>query len=176
MHRILSIIGAVIIVYALIVSPIRDEIRPQYETVTTYETVEDIEYVTEYHSLPVDTILLIDCSPSMQNRDYPPRRIDAALSAAKTFLALLGDDDLVSVISFSENTFVACDFCPSDIASATLDTLEIIKENTGIGNALEAAIFQFDHGVPRNTGESGDTETKKIITLVWPDEPSNTVK
>lgn len=66
---------------------------------------------------PLDIVLVIDKSGSMESTDYPPDRMTAAKEAAKIFVNQLKEDDRVAVVSFSSSTSTVVSFT-SDKSSA----------------------------------------------------------
>ena len=81
---------------------------------------------------PLDVVLVIDKSGSMDSTDYPPDRITAAKEAAKIFVNQLKEDDRVAVVSFSSSTSTVVSFT-SDKSSARG---KIDRISTGGGTAI----------------------------------------
>lgn len=86
---------------------------------------------------PLDVVLVLDKSGSMDSTDYPPDRMTAAKEAAKIFVNQLKEDDRVAVVSFSSSTSTVVSFT-SDKSSAKS---KIDRISTGGGTAIGEGII-----------------------------------
>jgi Mg-chelatase subunit ChlD len=106
---------------------------------------------------PLDVVLVLDKSGSMESTDYPPDRITAAKEAAKIFVNQIKEDDRVAVVSFAESTSTVVSFT-SDKDSAKS---KIGGISTGGGTAVgEGIITALD------VLENGRDESVKAIVLL----------
>jgi Ca-activated chloride channel homolog len=93
---------------------------------------------------PIDVVLLIDTSGSMEAADMVPHRLGAAREAALCFAnrkILKGGDDRVAVITFGGEPTKLCDLTlDHDAAKAAVEGIAAFTHSsTGIGSALQAA-------------------------------------
>jgi Mg-chelatase subunit ChlD len=121
--------------------------------------VEDLppDILEEMPRKPLDVVLVLDKSGSMESTDYPPDRITAAKEAAKIFVSQIKEDDRVAVVSFSSSTSTVVSFT-SDKDSAKS---KIGGISTGGGTAVgEGIITALD------VLEKGREESVKAIVLL----------
>lgn len=86
---------------------------------------------------PLDVVLVIDKSGSMEADDYSPNRLIAAQTAAKSFVSLIGDNDRVAVVSFTGYTKIESDFSNNkESLYSSIDNIYPVWEGTAIGDGL----------------------------------------
>ena len=113
------------------------EQAPTIDSSTNNEVVEIVGLDGEYEPriyndlIPLDVVLVIDTSTSMQNQE-----IEAAKEAAKEFVFQMRPEDKIGVVTYS-------DFAES-IYSLQLIT-EFDTDGDGIENEKDEAIFHIDH-------------------------------
>lgn len=84
---------------------------------------------------PINLVLLLDTSGSMSGSG-----IEAAKTAASNFIAGLGNDDRVAVVTFDNDTKTLIDFTTDHRAAR--DELELIDATRGAGTCLYDAAYQ----------------------------------
>lgn len=84
---------------------------------------------------PINLVLLLDTSGSMSGSG-----IEAAKSAASNFIAGLGKDDRVAVVTFDNDTKTRIDFTTDHRAAR--DELELVDATRGAGTCLYDAAYQ----------------------------------
>ena len=84
---------------------------------------------------PINLVLLLDTSGSMNGAG-----IEAAKSAASNFIAGLGNDDRVAVVTFDNDTKTRIDFTTDHRAAR--DELELVDATRGAGTCLFDAAYQ----------------------------------
>jgi VWFA-related protein len=84
---------------------------------------------------PINLVLLLDTSGSMSGSG-----IEAAKSAASNFIAGLGKDDRVAVVTFDNETKIRIDFTTDHRAAR--DELELVDATRGAGTCLYDAAYQ----------------------------------
>ncbi len=110
-------------------------------------------------------ILAIDVSLSMQARDVLPDRLDAAKTAAKTFVDLLPSRINLGLVSFSGR--VSLRVPPTidrDAVKIAIDKLEL-GESTAIGEAMFEAIDAIETFAEATTAEDDDPPPARIVLL-----------
>lgn len=108
-------------------------------------------------------VLVIDTSQSMQATDVKPNRLDAAKSAAITFVDQLPEAYNVSVVSLSGRPQVRMP--PSTDRGAirrAIQTLEL-EDSTAVGDALQSALSALRMAPP---GEKGDAPAPGAVVLL----------
>lgn len=106
---------------------------------------------------PLDVVLVLDRSGSMESTDYPPDRITAAKEAAKIFVSQIKEDDRVAVVSFAESTSTVVSFT-SDKDSAKRKIGGISPGGgTAVGEGIITALDVL---------EKGREESVKAIVLL----------
>ena len=83
---------------------------------------------------PINLVLLLDTSGSMNGAG-----IEAAKSAASNFIAGLGNDDRVAVVTFDNDTKTRIDFTTDHRAAR--DELELVDATRGAGTCLYDAAY-----------------------------------
>jgi Ca-activated chloride channel homolog len=100
-------------------------------------------------------VLTMDSSASMKATDVAPSRLDAAKSAASTFLDQVPDRFRVGLVSFSSAVRVLEE--PTDDRDAVRSSLETIQGDIGtaLGDAIEASVALADdpEATEDNVGE-----------------------
>ena len=102
-------------------------------------------------------VLAMDVSRSMKANDIEPTRLDAARTAAKTFLDEVPEKFRVGVVSFATRASVGV--APTEdreLVSTALDTLAP-GEGTAIGDAIALSLRV---GQPRPAGTEAESETQ----------------
>lgn len=107
----------------------------------------------------VDAVLVIDSSGSMKWTD--PRRL--RVPAAKIFLSLLGDEDRVGIISFSDNGYPVLGLTPAGKASQPrlFAAVEKVSEKGAYTN-LHAALAKGLEVLARE----GDAQRRRMLVLM----------
>jgi Ca-activated chloride channel homolog len=107
-------------------------------------------------------VLTMDGSASMNATDVPPTRLDAAKSAASTFLDGLPERFRVGLVSFSNATRVLEE--PTDDHEAVRSSLETIQGDVGtaIGDAIRESIAL----APRDENGERSDETLFAVLLL----------
>jgi Ca-activated chloride channel family protein len=113
-------------------------------------------------------VLTMDGSASMNATDVPPTRLEAAKSAASSFLDDLPDRFRVGLVSFSNATRVLEE--PTDDRDAVRTSLEGIQGEVGtaIGDAIRDSISL----APRD--ENGQRSDKKLFAVLLLSDGKNT--
>ena len=98
-------------------------------------------------------VLTMDSSASMKATDVAPSRLDAAKSAATTFLDDVPDRFRVGLVSFSSAVRVLEE--PTDDRDAVRSSLDSIQGDIGtaLGDAIEASVALADDHAEDNVGE-----------------------
>lgn len=106
-------------------------------------------------------VLTMDSSASMKATDVAPSRLDAAKSAASTFLDQLPDRFRVGLVSFSSAVRVLEE--PTDDRDEVRSSLESIQGDIGtaLGDAIEASV-----ALSSNPGATEDTVGNKPLFAV----------
>lgn len=95
----------------------------------------------------IDTVCLIDASPSMREPDYPPSRFAAALDAATALIAQKARHrprDRVAIALFSGSSWIAVSLRPVGALAGALPKLEPSGYGTDIHAALRTAAVHLD--------------------------------
>ncbi|HSH30684.1 MAG TPA: vWA domain-containing protein [Thiohalobacter sp.] len=105
----------------------------------------DSDFVAAGSTAGVDAVLIIDSSGSMKETD--PRRM--RVPAARMFISLLGGDDRVGVISFSDNGYPVAHLTPATEANhrqlfAAVDKVSALGAYTNLYAALETGRRMLD--------------------------------
>ena len=102
-----------------------------------------------HNKTPLDIILCIDTSGSMEAEDYPPTRLNAAKDAAINFSkrkVIQGYKDRVGIIGFGGNPTL---FHPLDDnlekVSTSIKKLAITHSGTMVGEAIKLAKLELDN-------------------------------
>ncbi|MAT64759.1 MAG: hypothetical protein CMN57_03860 [Gammaproteobacteria bacterium] len=108
-------------------------------------TAADSDFVAADSSAGVDAVLIIDSSGSMKETD--PRRM--RVPAARMFISLLGGDDRVGVISFSDNGYPVAHLTPATEANhrqlfAAVDKVSALGAYTNLHAALKTGRQMLD--------------------------------
>ena len=116
-------------------------------------------------------MLVMDVSASMQATDVSPSRLDAAISAAKTFVDDLPEQVRVGLVSFDRSTRVVAS--PTVDHQAVLDGIEQLRlgPGTAAGDALYAALdavaaAEDAAGVARAAGPPSGGEAAEGTAIV----------
>ena len=106
---------------------------------------------------PLEAVLVLDRSGSMEHSDYQPTRIEAAKTAARTFLKQIQPGDATALVSF--NDFVSLDVPLTEDRDLSLVALKRLQpaDGTAIGEGLYRAIEVL---------EAGASESVKAIVLL----------
>lgn len=110
-------------------------------------------------------ILAIDVSLSMQSQDVLPDRIEAAKTAAKTFVDLLPSRINLGLVSFSGK--VALKVPPTidrDAVKIAIDKLQL-GESTAIGEAIFESIDAIETFSASTTASNDDPAPARIVLL-----------
>lgn len=109
----------------------------------------------EARAVPLDVILLLDSSSSMNGR------MDVVHDAARGFMKTLRDGDRGAVISFADSVDVVQPLTSDAAAIEAAITSTYPKGSTSLYNALYVALKQFGRG----TNDSGDVRRQAIAVL-----------
>ena len=108
-------------------------------------TSSDTEYVRplEYDNQPRARFLVIDASPSMNDRDWPPTRLGAAQEAAKSFVRAVQEsspESRIAVIAYGSRSKVHCRLTPVTDYDAIFKAIDkiSISGSTNITAGLQA--------------------------------------
>ncbi len=106
---------------------------------------------------PLEVVLVLDRSGSMEIDDYRPTRLEAAKAAASTFLKQIQPGDSAALVSF--NDVVSWDVPLTEDRSLTLESLRQLWPDggTAVGEGLYTAIDVL---------QGGATESVKAIVLL----------
>ena len=107
-------------------------------------------------------VIAMDTSRSMKAQDVPPTRLEAAVGAAKAFVAQVPEKYRVGVVSFASRAEVGVP--PTDdrvLVSTALDSL-VPGEGTAIGDAVALAIRI---GRQQETAEGGAPAPRAILLV-----------
>ena len=106
---------------------------------------------------PLEVVLVLDRSGSMEHSDYQPTRIEAAKAAARTFLKQIQPGDSTALVSF--NDFASLDVTLTEDRDLNQEALRRLEPDggTAIGEGLYRAIEVL---------EEGATESVKAIVLL----------
>lgn len=109
-------------------------------TADDFTLAEDSQQVTILSAdlapdAPINLVLLLDTSGSMSGSG-----IEAAKSAASNFIAGLGNDDRVALVTFDDETTTRIDFTTDHRAAR--DELELVDATRGAGTCLYDAAYQ----------------------------------
>ena len=114
-------------------------------------------------------VLTMDTSASMTATDVAPSRLDAAKSAASTFLDGLPDRFRAGLVSFSSSVRVLEE--PTDDHDAVRSSLDSLEGDVGtaIGDAIEASVALADDGTEDRAGE------KPLFAVLLLSDGANTI-
>ena len=106
---------------------------------------------------PLEAVLVLDRSGSMEHSDYQPTRIEAAKAAARTFLKQIQAGDSTALVSF--NDLVSLDVPLTEDRDLSLGALKRLQpaDGTAIGEGLYRAIEVL---------EAGAADSVKAIVLL----------
>ena len=106
---------------------------------------------------PLEAVLVLDRSGSMEHGDYQPTRIEAAKAAARTFLKQIQAGDSTALVSF--NDLVSLDVPLTEDRDLSLGALRRLQpaDGTAIGEGLYRAIEVL---------EAGAADSVKAIVLL----------
>ena len=106
---------------------------------------------------PLEVVLVLDRSGSMEISDYLPTRIEAAKAAARTFLKQIQPGDSTALVSF--NDLVSLDVPLTENRELSLEALSRLQpvDGTAIGEGLFRAIDVL---------EGGTSESVKAVVLL----------
>ena len=106
---------------------------------------------------PLEAVLVLDRSGSMEHSDYQPTRIEAAKAAARTFLKQIQASDSTALVSF--NDLVSLDVPLTEDRDLSLGALRRLQpaDGTAIGEGLYRAIEVL---------EAGAADSVKAIVLL----------
>ena len=106
---------------------------------------------------PLEAVLVLDRSGSMEHSDYQPTRIEAAKAAARTFLKQIQAGDSTALVSF--NDLVSLDVPLTEDRDLSLGALKRLEpaDGTAIGEGLYRAIDVL---------EAGAADSVKAIVLL----------
>ena len=106
---------------------------------------------------PLEVVLVLDRSGSMEHSDYLPTRIEAAKAAARTFLKQIQPGDSTALVSF--NDLVSLDVPLTENRELSLEALSRLQavDGTAIGEGLFRAIDVL---------EGGTSESVKAVVLL----------
>ena len=95
---------------------------------------------------PLEAVLVLDRSGSMEHSDYQPTRIEAAKAAARTFLKQIQAGDSTALVSF--NDLVSLDVPLTEDRDLSLGALRRLQpaDGTAIGEGLYRAIEVLAEG------------------------------
>lgn len=100
-----------------------------------------------------DVMLVLDVSGSMGATDLQPTRLDAATSAARTFLDSLPEGARVGVVSFSQGANVVAPLSSDKTQAENALNRLTPSGGTAIGDGLNAALNQLAQGPGDAQGE-----------------------
>jgi Ca-activated chloride channel family protein len=109
----------------------------------------------EAKSVPMDVILLLDTSASMRDR------MPVVHEAARSFMAVLREEDRGAVVSFNDNVRVLQDLTSDGAAIEQAINATTSSGSTAMHNALYIALKQFG----RTARQSGDVRRQAIAVL-----------
>jgi Ca-activated chloride channel family protein len=109
----------------------------------------------EAKSVPMDVILLLDTSASMRDR------MPVVHEAARSFMAVLREEDRGAVVSFNDNVRVLQDLTSDGAAIEQAINATTASGSTAMHNALYIALKQFG----RTARQSGDVRRQAIAVL-----------
>lgn len=125
----------------------------------------------EVCAVPVDVMLLLDTSGSMNNDgDEPPQPLTDAKEAAALFVSRLTEIDRSGLVSFATNAKVEQGITPNhSMTENSINVLEILPEEeagfTNMGDAIENSVSTLNLS-PRRQSKSQDVEVRKVIVLL----------
>lgn len=105
--------------------------------------VEDLpkEIIERLPRKPIDVVLVIDKSGSMEATDYYPSRLEAAKEAAKMFVSQLKSEDRVAVVSFTGYATVDSEFTDNlSAVKSRIDSIHPVWKGTAIGEGIIKAL------------------------------------
>jgi Ca-activated chloride channel family protein len=109
----------------------------------------------EAKSVPMDVILLLDTSASMRDR------MPVVHEAARSFMAVLREEDRGAVVAFNDNVRVLQDLTSDGAAIEQAINATTSSGSTAMHNALYIALKQFG----RTARQSGDVRRQAIAVL-----------
>jgi Ca-activated chloride channel family protein len=109
----------------------------------------------EAKSVPMDVILLLDTSASMRDR------MPVVHEAARSFMAVLREEDRGAVVAFNDNVRVLQDLTSDGAAIEQAINATTASGSTAMHNALYIALKQFG----RTARQSGDVRRQAIAVL-----------
>jgi Ca-activated chloride channel homolog len=115
-------------------NPVKD-LKPEDFTLTEDSRRVDVLSADLATDAPISLVLLLDTSGSMSGQG-----ITAAKTAASNFIAGLGQDDRVAIVTFDETTITIIDFTTDHRAAR--DELSLVEATRGAGTCLYDAAYQ----------------------------------
>ena len=86
-----------------------------------------------------ESVLVLDASPSMLDRDWPPSRLEAARDAAKAYCKRLAAEEpqaLIAIVAYGGHAWVICPLTPASQYSRLADHIDGIQV-TGATNITD---------------------------------------
>jgi len=106
---------------------------------------------------PLDVVLIIDVSGSMDETDYAPNRMKAAINAAKLFAGQLAPDDRVAIVTFSASASTELGYSSNILEiNSRIENL-YAQGGTAIGEGIITAMNLL--------GQSRDEAVKSFVLL-----------